>query len=441
MGHQDFLFGAVGPGYQIVPPGAQDQTFREIGNVFVDPTDEAYPYKLTYSAYAGAYDEDNVFIFGAKSADGETWVKTGKLHARSGEDPYVVMDDDGIYHMFCEDKPVPLPGRGIRRYTAENFDGPWTDRGVALAYIPGHAWEGRDVSSPVVFRDGGMWHMFYEARSDTNSGSINLASAASLAGPWVKSSKNPIIPGYAANGALGWSMRNVPNDIAKVGNTYYLTAHGLVRNHNTVSYGGTKDVPAVLMSEALDGGWRDAIGEPVSHPRVSNPSDIQIIGTLMFFPREDRLDVLAADWSNGLRRHATLPSIKNVFRRTRDNDVLNMPAATWMTVDLPIPGVDTFNGWDAATSSWTCEQSGFYDIKALVSLTSSPSAFTSVRVLINGSEPYLLGMLAANAGSFTGQQSDTLYLMAGDTVALQAYCSTGNTGAKQVRARMSITKS
>ncbi|GEM_PF-3511889 len=434
----DFIFPAIDGGKQIIAPGIDDATFREIGNVFYDASDEAYPWKLTYSGHAGAYVEDEVYIFGAKSADGQVWLKTGQLFARSGEDPYVVMDG-GTYHLFCEDKASPLLGRGVRRFTATEFEGTWTDQGNALNYGAG-TWEGLDVSSPAIIEDGGTWYMFYEGRASGNDGAVGLATAPSPEGPWTKDAGNPIIPGWQFQpGALGWSFRNVPDDIIKVDGKFYMSLHGIVRNHSTVGLLQYNDMPGILVSDSLTGEWMDPLGEPVSCPPVSNPSDPNGIGVLMWFPRGDTLTLIASDWTGGLKEFGRLWHTKNVLNAYRSGAALSLGSSIWTTIPMNVVTVDSLNGWDG-TSVWECKRSGFYTISAYISCNIvTAGSLLSMRLLINGVDAYQL--TAMNSTNNLAQLDGTaiVFLNAEDTLELQGFVAGGG-GTNSMRAKLLAAK-
>lgn len=435
----DYIFPAIGPGRQIVAAGVDDEQFREIGNILYDPDDAAYPYKTVYSAHAGAYTENNVFLFGAKSADGETWVKTGQISTRSGEDPYLVKDG-ATYHIFCEDKEV-VPFRNIRRYTATVFDGTWTDQGDALTYNSA-AWENGDVSSPVVWKEGSTWYMFYEGRGTSQLGAVGLATAAVLSGPWTKSGSNPIITGYqTARGPLGWASHLVPDDIVKIDEAYYLLVHGFIRDHNTVAFGDWKIMPGMLSSRSLTSGWVDVVGEPISVPTITDSSDPQIIDTLMYRHIGDQIDVIASDFTNGLRAHPLLYSgAANVFRGVRTSSPFSLGSGVFTTVPTPTVVADTLNGWDNANNRWLCKRSGFYNVTAMISLAGTATdALYSMKILINGSYEIPLGQSsAASSTSMLYTATDVIFLMSGDTVQLQGFVAGGNSG--NVTAKLNIVK-
>jgi beta-1,2-mannobiose phosphorylase / 1,2-beta-oligomannan phosphorylase len=207
------------------PPGAWDRQFREIGNILFDPNDPDpnFRYKMLLPAYSGSYVQNNVFLDYAYSPDGATWTKYGQaLKSRSLEDPYVVLVD-GVYHLVAEDKG-DTPFRDIRHYHSTDFIN-WVDDGVALDIQGGgnpNNWELQDVSSPVLWVENGTWYMFYEGRGPANGGLIGLATSTD-GFTWTRDPNSPIYrpPADAWDGTA-----TVPDDIVKLGDTYYMTYHG-----------------------------------------------------------------------------------------------------------------------------------------------------------------------------------------------------------------------
>lgn len=204
-----------------------DTGIREIGNILYD-ADEADPakrYKLTYSGYGAAYAETNVYIGYAYSADGVTWTKAtvdSPLIAESAEDPYLVKYS-GTYYLFVENKEA-VPFRGIRLYTSTDFS-VWTDNGYVFEPQAGGTptnWEATDVSSPTVFRNEstGLWCMFYEGRGGGLLGRVGLATSENGT-TWVRNGTTPILTETA-----WWGLNaQVPDDIVKIGDVYYLVYH------------------------------------------------------------------------------------------------------------------------------------------------------------------------------------------------------------------------
>ncbi|MDO8631170.1 MAG: LamG-like jellyroll fold domain-containing protein [Phycisphaerales bacterium] len=226
------------PQNPVVPPGNQsewDENIREIGNVLHEPDDPvpARRYKLFYSGYRGRYAENNVYVGYAYSPDGINWTKFGPIHERPLEDPYVVKHD-GTYYLYAEDK-FDVPFRNIRRLHSTDCE-TWTDDGdvfdARYGGIPLN-WESADVSSPIVWIEGGTWYLLYEGRGF--SGEIGLA-ASSNGLDWLRDSPSPVF----MHGPPGsWDETTVvPDDLLKVGDTYYLFYHGFGRSQSSGFWSG-----------------------------------------------------------------------------------------------------------------------------------------------------------------------------------------------------------
>ena len=204
--------------------GDWDQVMREIGNVIYDELDPdpARRYKLLYSGYTEPYAENNVYAGWAYSPDGFTWTKGGKVVSRALEDPYVVICD-GTYYLFAEDKE-DVPFRNMRRFHSADFVN-WVDDGDTLDIQSGGwppDWEAKDVSSPVVWIEDGVWYLLYEGRGGGYNGKIGLATSSDGLN-WVRDPANPVVD--AELGA--WDSGNiVPDDIVKRSGVYYLIYHG-----------------------------------------------------------------------------------------------------------------------------------------------------------------------------------------------------------------------
>ncbi len=207
-------------------PGEFDQNLREIGNILYEPDhpDPNKRYKIFYTGWAGTQYQQNITHIGmAYSPDGVTWTKFGNIIPwRALEDPYAVKVD-GVYYLFAEDKE-DVPFRNVRRFHSLDCE-TWIDDGDVFDTQPGGNppyWEGQDVSSIAVYVENGVWYMYYEGRG---TGKAYIGLCTSLDGlVWTRWSLDPLI----LTGPLGsWDDNIVcPDDLIKIGDTYYFFYHG-----------------------------------------------------------------------------------------------------------------------------------------------------------------------------------------------------------------------
>ena len=196
---------------------------REIGNVLydVDETNPSKRYKFYYSVYDGVYGGTNVYAGSATSPDGIDWTEESVLSSAS-EDPYVVKDGDA-YYMYYENK-AEVPFQNIALATSsDGID--WTVYGNVLSPQSGGSpvdWEAQDVSSPVVWVEGGVWYMLYEGRGGDYWGKIGLATSSDGIN-WIRGPDNLV---FDASDFGGDSVSVVPDDIRKVNGVYYMIYHG-----------------------------------------------------------------------------------------------------------------------------------------------------------------------------------------------------------------------
>lgn len=207
---------AVGAG------GASDEAIREIGNVLYEPNETTRKYKTLYTGYSGEYEGAgaNEKIHYAYSEDGITWTKyaSNPVIAARAEDPYLVRRS-GIYYVYFEDKANQGANGKIRRYKSVDCM-TWTDEGQITGL--------GDCQSPTVWIEGDTWYLLYERWPDPGNEDVMLATSTDgLA--WTPEASNPVFLDSDTtwgNGAF------VPDDIWKVGPTYYMSYHG----YNGASY-------------------------------------------------------------------------------------------------------------------------------------------------------------------------------------------------------------
>ncbi len=147
--------------------------------------------------YNGDGDDNLVYrhrIFRATSPDGIVWQKQGMVldYGNAYEEygvltPNVIIDDNGIYHMWYTG--IGSNG-GYRGYIhkAISYDNgiTWQKLGMELNY--GTAADPDGVRSPYVHYDGTEWHMWYDGIDwgSPNEGRICHAHKAQLSDAWIK---------------------------------------------------------------------------------------------------------------------------------------------------------------------------------------------------------------------------------------------------------------
>lgn len=198
------------------------------------------------------YKGDNVYIGVSISEDnGLTWSNPVKLNGLlPSEDPFCVIHND-TYYLYVEDKSI-TPFKDIRLYTSQDLV-TWEDKGPVLNPSP-EEWDSQDVSSPTIIIENGTWYMFYEGRGSglyDHPGAIGLATSSDGI-TWSKDENNPIITSFGMGmrfhkpPTVAFGRAIVPNDILKVNNRYFMTAHiGILNQWHSV----------LLGSEELDSDW------------------------------------------------------------------------------------------------------------------------------------------------------------------------------------------
>jgi hypothetical protein len=231
---------------RIIAPGtggATDERTREIGNCYVAADGS---YVMHYAGYSIAGTVTTPQVHYATSPDGITWTKQGLMlpQATFGiytEDPYVYKDPDtGIYWLMVENRDT-TPGQvqaGIAVFNSPNGKTGWTmTTASCLALGSAGAFDSQDNSSPVFWKENDKWWLIFEGRQGTprganDNGSIGVAySTTDPTGPWTKVQSTPV---FAHSSSGDWKDASVvPDEIQKVGSTYYLICHGFL---NAVGY-------------------------------------------------------------------------------------------------------------------------------------------------------------------------------------------------------------
>lgn len=405
---EDYVFSAVGTGRVIVTVGSTgswDESIREIGNVVMNPDDEATPYRLVYTGYQGAYVGNNSYIGAATSEDGITWTKLPQLGiSRSSEDPYLVLHN-GLYYLYVEDKEA-VPFRNIRLYTSPDFT-TWTDVGIVLDI--GTGWEAEDVSSPVVWVEAGTFYMLYEGRASGQGGAVGLATSTDGVN-WTKSPSNPVItgvnPSFGFNGAFKWATHLVPDDIRKIGNTYVLTSHPYLANQ--VATPGF--FVGLSLSEDLIN-WTD----PLGHPAGTGDDD-----TAMYFERPEGVYLLGTSPA-GIRLQPQ-ENKKLLHATLLGSDAMPFTANTWNNVKFNEPAFST-PGWDSVEDLFTAQSSGLFRFAITHNFVPTTATRLGLQLYVNESSQLTMFSGDTTSGTLPVQltASRELYLKKGDTVRFRSF--------------------
>ncbi len=199
----------------IIAPGAgadSDLYIREIGNILVEPFETSRKYKMLYTGYnAGTATDEKIHY--AYSEDGKTWTKyaSNPVISDRAEDPYLIRVVD-TYYVYVEDKANQGANGRIRRYSSSDCI-TWTDDGQCTGL--------GDAQSPLVWIEDGTWYMLYEDYPSATP-DINLATSDDGMA-WTPDGSNPVM----VLGDTTWVQGDlVPDDLLKIGSTYYMTYHG-----------------------------------------------------------------------------------------------------------------------------------------------------------------------------------------------------------------------
>jgi predicted GH43/DUF377 family glycosyl hydrolase len=139
--------------------------------------------------------------------------------------------EDGLFYCYYSAFDDPDEARRDVRWviacsTAINPEGPWTTRGVQIAPSdsPGE-WDYRKVADPALFKDNGLYYLYYEiAYPPKNQGAVGVAVASSPLGPWKKYEGNPLL---RASPPGEWdSFDFYAPRLVKLRDTYYLFYDG-----------------------------------------------------------------------------------------------------------------------------------------------------------------------------------------------------------------------
>lgn len=134
----------------------------------------------------------------------------------------------------------------------------WTKAGTTAVLSRGDAaqWDDNGVQSPLIYKDGSTYYMYYTGNNSSNVYKIGVATASSLSGTWTKSGTNPI---FAADAGTPWRANRVYSNhggLVKVGSTYYMFVRGY--NSSTIANSGL----GLISSTSLTSGWTEESGNP-----------------------------------------------------------------------------------------------------------------------------------------------------------------------------------
>lgn len=234
---------AVGTG------GDSDLNIREIGNILFEPEETQRKYKIFYTGYNAGLTTDEKIHY-AYSENGITWTKSASnpvISARRAEDPYVVRVGN-TYYLYAEDKEAGGENK-IRRWSSVDCE-TWIDEGqISLS-------DGGDAQSPVVWLHGDTWYMLYE-QYPTAPNDIRLATSSDGL-TWTVEASNPV---FSAGDTSWVTGAIVPDDIIRVGATYYLLYHG--NQSGTVREGIAKSANLTAWTDLNSPITSNDLGDPI----------------------------------------------------------------------------------------------------------------------------------------------------------------------------------
>jgi hypothetical protein len=203
-------------GYSNAPIINSDASIHEIGNILQEPADSGEEYKTWFTTGSEGTTDERINY--AYSSNGTSWTEYGSnpVIAARYEDPYV-LKVGSTYYMYVEDKENQGANDYVRRFSASNPEGAWSDDGRLTDGLGGDL----SAASPVVWKDGATWYLIYERMS----GNFDIGLATSSDGlDWTADGSNPVID--TADFAWNTGIDIVPDDIINKSGTYYLTVHG-----------------------------------------------------------------------------------------------------------------------------------------------------------------------------------------------------------------------
>lgn len=263
-----FNFPQVNYPYKKKPFIELTSSAREWSNIIYSNTLKKYVFM--WSVQDSAYPISVVFLAVSDDLDAE-WEVIGKILDDS-EDPYIV-EENGALYVFVERKvsgSIQHDDIGLWKLT-DNTDllNGWDNLGYILEKDPSKSWQGQDISSPTVFRENGVYYLFFEARGLVdgvlNQGAIGLATSNNIEGVFEHQDFIFSANSMPSRNSDINTLNIVPDDIFKINGYYYMTAHGI----NEVDGAYYK---YVIKSKELTNGWEDYMGKYVELTNLGSSS-------------------------------------------------------------------------------------------------------------------------------------------------------------------------
>lgn len=246
--------------FNLTPPDGISG-FRELGNVLYES--EKNRYLMPYTAVDM---EGRSHIGIAISEDGFFWVDQGIIIDFENQDPFIIKKGS-VYHIYTEYwGPNNDDVLGVGLHTSTDLVS-WEDKGYVLRHNPDIPWAADDVSSPLVYKEGDLWYLFFEGRGPNQTGVIGLTTSVDgvnfneVSGEplfsgrdWAKMS--PGVPGAP------WGNSIVPDTLIKIGDLYYMSFHAF--NSRTFASGIAVSENLTDWSNYLDT-WVQVNGHPTGN--------------------------------------------------------------------------------------------------------------------------------------------------------------------------------
>ncbi len=209
-------------------PGSWDENIRERGWFMY----EEGTYHVWYGGWQGAYDHSIpplVKLGYASSTDGVNWTKYSgnPIYTQNWMEDMAVVKDGNAYYMYAEDEyTADGDGAFIDLYTSTDKIN-WTRYGTVI-HPSGNGWEGSDVGTPTVWKEGNTWYMLYEGLGNGIAGQVGLATSNDGRN-WTRHPNNPVL-----SHPFSASLDIAVDSIIKINGVYYAYCHYDAGGHNWV---------------------------------------------------------------------------------------------------------------------------------------------------------------------------------------------------------------